>query len=263
MARVCDHFTSEKHLAHSQKNKANRAKLPQCSTQGSKSYAASRHEEEHDAKAESDSRWKLPNSASSSFVCSYPAPPQSASQAALRKFVDSHNEQMKDWHSQLADKNIELRLPAPLNPNDFMEDASDEGDAPEDDVEPRDEVEKLRHKLDEVQKALDKNPTSSLLREEEAAYIVAYTKSLLDEESFLGVEGDTNNLNYEGLFFKRLNSNHAEQMICDVTDSEIHTTMFSIGNDKAPRPDGFTSVFFKKSWDVVGDANVELLRISS
>ncbi|GJT19598.1 DNA helicase [Tanacetum coccineum] len=42
---LCDHFTSEKHLAHSAKNKANRAKLPQCSTQGSKSYAASRHEE--------------------------------------------------------------------------------------------------------------------------------------------------------------------------------------------------------------------------
>ncbi|GJX54978.1 formin-like protein 18 [Tanacetum coccineum] len=42
---LCDHFTSEKHLAHSAKNKANRAKLPQCSTQGSKSYAASRQEE--------------------------------------------------------------------------------------------------------------------------------------------------------------------------------------------------------------------------
>nr|GEW64009.1 hypothetical protein [Tanacetum cinerariifolium] len=86
---------------------------------------------------------KLPNSASSSFVCSYPAPPQSASQAALRKFVEAHNEQMKDWHSQLADKNIELRLPAHLDPNDFMEDASDEsdeGDAHEDAAEPEDLV---------------------------------------------------------------------------------------------------------------------------
>ncbi|GKD60548.1 hypothetical protein Tco_1298057, partial [Tanacetum coccineum] len=90
---------------------------------------------------------KLPNSASYSYVCSYPAPLQSASQAALRKFVEVYNEQMKDWHSQLADKNIELRLPAPLNPNDFMEDASDEsdegdeddeGDAHEDAAEPGD-----------------------------------------------------------------------------------------------------------------------------
>nr|GEW64008.1 hypothetical protein [Tanacetum cinerariifolium] len=71
---------------------------------------------------------KLPNSASSSFICSYPAPPQSASQAALRKFVEVHNEQMKYWHSQLVNKNIELRLPAPLDLNDFMEDASDESD---------------------------------------------------------------------------------------------------------------------------------------
>ncbi|GJW64215.1 reverse transcriptase domain-containing protein [Tanacetum coccineum] len=38
-------FVRRGHLAHSAKNKANRAKLPQCSTQGSKSYAASRHEE--------------------------------------------------------------------------------------------------------------------------------------------------------------------------------------------------------------------------
>ncbi|GJU46360.1 hypothetical protein Tco_1203626 [Tanacetum coccineum] len=173
-------------------------------------------------------------------------------------------------------------------------------------------VEKLRHELDEVQKALDKNPTSSVLREEEAAYLTAYTKALLDEErflkqkakikwprlgdsnlvyfhrsinarvsrsridcvyghdnimyegnivpnvfvnhytSFLGVEGDTINLNYEGLFSKRLNSNRAEKMICDVTNSEIHTTIFSIGNDKSSRPDGFTLVFFLKSWDVVG-----------
>ncbi|GJV97286.1 hypothetical protein Tco_1548863 [Tanacetum coccineum] len=41
----------------------------------------------------------------------------------------------RDMHSQLADKNIELRLPVPFDPNDFMDDASDEsdeGDARED-----------------------------------------------------------------------------------------------------------------------------------
>nr|GEW90957.1 hypothetical protein [Tanacetum cinerariifolium] len=51
---------------------------------------------------------RLPNSASSSSICSYHASPQSASQAALRRLVVAHNEQMKDTHSQLADKNIEL-----------------------------------------------------------------------------------------------------------------------------------------------------------
>ncbi|GKA35284.1 hypothetical protein Tco_0721775 [Tanacetum coccineum] len=88
---------------------------------------------------------KLPNSASYSSVYSYPAPQQSASQVALRRFVEVHNEQMKDMHSQLADKNIELRLPTPFVPNDFMDDASDEsdegdeGDAHEDVADPGDE----------------------------------------------------------------------------------------------------------------------------
>ncbi|GKC26020.1 serine carboxypeptidase-like protein 26, partial [Tanacetum coccineum] len=59
---------------------------------------------------------KLPNSASSSSVRSYPTPPQLASQAALRRLVEAHNEQMKDIHSQLVDKNTELRLPIPLVP---------------------------------------------------------------------------------------------------------------------------------------------------
>ncbi|GKB05555.1 hypothetical protein Tco_0833750 [Tanacetum coccineum] len=85
---------------------------------------------------------KLPNSASSSSICSCPAPPQSTSQAALRKLVETHNEQMKYMHSQLADKNIELQLPVPLDPNDFMDDVSDEsdkGNATEDAADPEDE----------------------------------------------------------------------------------------------------------------------------
>ncbi|GJZ25599.1 formin-like protein 18, partial [Tanacetum coccineum] len=154
---LCDHFTSEKHLARSEKSKANRAKLPQSSTQGSRSYAASRYEEweitgvfpdliEHYKKSHQKSgKWmlkqrasqeglavrmtddeimdkvlgrnrtlkpgrgrKLRNSASSSSILSYPAPPPSTSQAALRSFVEAHNDQMKDMHSQLADKNIDL-----------------------------------------------------------------------------------------------------------------------------------------------------------
>lgn len=38
----------------------------------------------------------------------------------------------------------------------------------------------------------------------------------------------------------------------DITCSEIKEAIFDIGDDKAPGPDGFTSCFFKKSWDVVG-----------
>ncbi|GKB10070.1 formin-like protein 18 [Tanacetum coccineum] len=185
---LCDLFTSEKHVARSVKNKANRAKHTQSSTQGSRSYAASRHKEwkstgvfpdliEHYKKShQKNEKWvrkeyetrynrmlklrasqeglevrmtddeimdkvlgtsrgfkpgrgrKLPNSSSSSSVRSYPAPPPLASQAGLEKFVVAHNEQVKDILSQLADKNIELRLPVPLNTNQFMDDVIDEGD---------------------------------------------------------------------------------------------------------------------------------------
>nr|GEW52162.1 hypothetical protein [Tanacetum cinerariifolium] len=41
-------------------------------------------------------------------------------------------------------------------------------------------------------------------------------------------------------------------MVRHVTNEEIKRAMFGIGDNKAPGPDGFTFVFFKKGWDVVG-----------
>ncbi|GJT41747.1 hypothetical protein Tco_0941612 [Tanacetum coccineum] len=39
------------------------------------------------------------------------------------------NQQIKDWHAQLANKNIELRLPAPLDPSALLEDDAEPRDA--------------------------------------------------------------------------------------------------------------------------------------
>ena len=41
-------------------------------------------------------------------------------------------------------------------------------------------------------------------------------------------------------------------MVRQVTNEEIKKAMFNIWNDKAPGPDGFTSIFFKKAWDING-----------
>ncbi|GJR97507.1 putative reverse transcriptase domain, reverse transcriptase zinc-binding domain protein [Tanacetum coccineum] len=48
-----------------------------------------------------------------------------------------------------------------------------------------DRVTKLRTELDEVQTALDRNPSSTMLREEDGVYLTAFTQALLDEERFL------------------------------------------------------------------------------
>ncbi|KAL0284293.1 UNVERIFIED_CONTAM: Retrovirus-related Pol polyprotein from type-2 retrotransposable element R2DM [Sesamum angustifolium] len=42
-------------------------------------------------------------------------------------------------------------------------------------------------------------------------------------------------------------------MIWAVTPAEVKTAVFQISDNKAPGPDGYTSCFFKKAWNIVGD----------
>ena len=53
-------------------------------------------------------------------------------------------------------------------------------------------------------------------------------------------------------FQKRLSLADSLSMISPITDVEIKDALFHIGNNKAPGPDGFSSKFFKASWDVIG-----------
>lgn len=54
------------------------------------------------------------------------------------------------------------------------------------------------------------------------------------------------------LFNKCLDTENALHLIKEVSDEEIKIALFDIDDGKAPGPDGFTSKFFKASWDIVG-----------
>nr|GEV85863.1 hypothetical protein [Tanacetum cinerariifolium] len=119
-------------------------------------------------------------------------------------------------------------------------------------------VNKLRHELDEVQKALDLNPNDSNLREEEVIYVQAFNEAKMDEERFLKQKVktkwlDVGDSNY-AYFHKSVQSRNQRCRV-EVTNVEIKEAMFDIRDDRAPGPEGYTSAFFKKGWDVVGEDN--------
>ncbi|GJS42106.1 hypothetical protein Tco_0567149 [Tanacetum coccineum] len=145
-----------------------------------------------------------------------------------------------------------------------------------------DRVSKLINELDEVQKALDLTPADPLLREEEAVYVYAFNDAKLDEEiflkqkatvewldveitgskvpkvfvshyeQFLGSSIECHELNVDGLFSNQVSDMASNNMIRAITDEEIRASMFDIGDDRALGPDGYTFVFFKKGWNIVG-----------
>nr|GFC04621.1 hypothetical protein [Tanacetum cinerariifolium] len=153
-----------------------------------------------------------------------------------------------------------------------------------------DNVKRLRHELDNVQRDLDRDPFNSVLRDEEALYVQAFNDAVLLEERFLKHkakvdwlrDGDANTAyfhksvksrvaealvaHYEmflgqhgtviplcvsNLFQNRLDDVAAIEMIREVSDQEIKDAIFSMGNDKSPGPDGYTAAFFKEAWDII------------
>ncbi|GJW67075.1 hypothetical protein Tco_0121499 [Tanacetum coccineum] len=71
-------------------------------------------------------------------------------------------------------------------------------------------------------------------------------------KEFLGTSRVCKELDVDDLFPNQISESCESNMVREVTNDEIKRGMFDIGKDKAPGPDGFTSAFFKKSWDVVG-----------
>ncbi|WP_222185187.1 reverse transcriptase domain-containing protein, partial [Geminicoccus harenae] len=84
---------------------------------------------------------------------------------------------------------------------------------------------------------------------------VSFFQSILGSDP--GSPDDSGMLNnLEGF---RWSQDHVDILNRGITAEEIKSTIFSIKNDKAPGPDGFSSLFFKKAWDVVGADVIEAI----
>ncbi|GJU63652.1 putative RNA-directed DNA polymerase [Tanacetum coccineum] len=72
-------------------------------------------------------------------------------------------------------------------------------------------------------------------------------------EAFLGQAGVTYAFDSSNLFTNCLDEQIATHMVRNVTDREIKDAMFSMGDDKAPGPDGYSAAFFKDAWVIIGE----------
>ncbi|XP_020255457.1 uncharacterized protein LOC109832518 [Asparagus officinalis] len=50
-----------------------------------------------------------------------------------------------------------------------------------------------------------------------------------------------------------LNEAHARTLFSPVSKEEIKNAVFSMGDNKAPGPDGFSMTFYKSAWNIIGD----------
>jgi len=49
-----------------------------------------------------------------------------------------------------------------------------------------------------------------------------------------------------------IDPNSHDILLSPVSNEDIRKVIFSIKNEKAPGPDGYSSLFFKQAWGVVG-----------
>ncbi|XP_062100649.1 uncharacterized protein LOC133806576 [Humulus lupulus] len=56
---------------------------------------------------------------------------------------------------------------------------------------------------------------------------------------------------------KVITAQQAEFLLENYTDKEVKVALFSIPDEKAPGPDGYSSTFFKQTWDITGKDLIE------
>lgn len=75
---------------------------------------------------------------------------------------------------------------------------------------------------------------------------IAYFEKLFTEPSSL----DHQTQNWKG---KTLTNEQSQLLIQPVSRLEIKEALFSLKSDSAPGPDGYSAVFFKDNWEIIGD----------
>ncbi|GKB41518.1 hypothetical protein Tco_0886460 [Tanacetum coccineum] len=148
-------------------------------------------------------------------------------------------------------------------------------------------TDECKEKIKKIQSDVDGDPHNVELRIEESNALKEYCKDVCDEEKFLYQQekidwlkdGDRNSKFFHAYlksrrnksrisminneigksffeeknisFDKFVSKNDAEWMIRPVSTEEIKRAMFNINDNRAPEPDGFSSKFYKQSWEFI------------
>ncbi|GKB95287.1 RNA-directed DNA polymerase, eukaryota, reverse transcriptase zinc-binding domain protein [Tanacetum coccineum] len=102
----------------------------------------------------------------------------------------------------------------------------------------------------EVEVEVEADLNNKEIKEKMSKILYDYNEAITDEEKLLSQKAKGKW--FQGVKVAEQFLKHFEKFwIIMITGAEIKEAIFRIGDEKAPGPDGFTAVFFKKSWNIV------------